>query len=120
MLKKSLYKFFYFQTLTQLLLISSISNSFANSTKYLCSQGMLNLYVIFDEKNKAVTSGKDKPKKYWTEGNKIFWLSANDVSVYEYTFENSYNRLSGELEIKIHNLITSENKWFSYKCAVNQ
>ena len=44
---------------------------FANSTKYLCSQNMNHLYVIFDKKKK-VASGNDNPKKYWTEGNNVF------------------------------------------------
>ena len=93
---------------------------FANSTKYLCSQNMNHLYVIFNKKEKKVTSGNDNPKKYWTEGNNVFWVSANDVTVYEYTFENSYNRLSGKLKIKSHNLVTSQNSWFDYECAVNK
>ena len=49
----------------------------------------------------------------------MFLGIANDVTVYEYTFENSYNR-SRKLKIKSHNLVTSQNSWFDYECAVNK
>ena len=120
MFQKLLYKFFKYAVLNFSFLIFYVYPTFANSTKYICSQNIQNLYVIFDQTEKKVVTGRGNPNKYWTEGNYIFWVSADDVTVYEYTFENSYNKLSGKLKIKSHNLVTSQNNWLDYKCAVNQ
>ena len=48
-----------------------------------------------DIKKKTIVTNKGKTNKFWTEANYTFWYSANDLTVYEYTFKNSYNKLSG-------------------------
>ena len=35
------------------------------------------------------------------EASNIFWNTANDFTVYEYTVKNSYNKLSGILKVKV-------------------
>lgn len=101
-------------------LISFISSAIANPAKYLCRGEINNLYVIFDTNFKEVILGNNKPKKYWTSPNFKFWHSAKDYNVYEYSFKYSYNKLSGELRVKSHHLVTSENNWYDYKCSINQ
>ena len=120
MIRKQFYNFFNKAVLSILFLILFISISNANPTKYLCNKGMDNLYVTFDKKEKKVIAGYSKPKKYWTEASFIFWISADDTTVHEFTFENSYNRLSGKLKIKSHNLVSSRERWLYYNCLANQ
>ena len=114
------YKFHVFITSSVFLLISSISNAIANPVKYICTGDTNNLYVIFNTKQKQVITGNNNPKKYWTDPNFRYWHSAKEYLVYEYTFNYSYNKLSGNLEVKSHNMVTSENKWYYYKCVINQ
>ena len=92
----------------------------AEPTKYLCSKDTDSLYVTFNTKEQKVIVGSTNPKKYWTEANSIFWLSAHNITVNEFTFQNSYNQLVGKLNIKSHNLVTSENRWLNYDCKVSQ
>ena len=103
-----------------IILLTSTDIANAQITKYYCNGEANQFFITIDTKMKTIVTNKGKPNKYWTEGNYIFWVSADDVTVYEYTFENSYNKLSGKLKIKSHNLVTSQNNWLDYKCAVNQ
>ena len=55
--------------------------------------------------------------------NRYFATNSHDYlikDVYEYTFNLSFNKLSGKLEVKSHNLVTSEDKWYYYTCRINQ
>ena len=101
-----------------LLTLTNIAN--AQVTKYSCNGETNQFFIIFDSKKKTIVTGKSKPNKYWTEANYTFWNSANDFTVYEYTFKNSYNKLSGILKVKSHHLVTSQDKWYDYECSINQ
>ena len=92
----------------------------AQVTKYYCNGEANKFFITFDSKKKTIVTGKSKPNKYWTEANYTFWYLANDFTLYEYTFKNSYNKLSGVLKVKSHHLVTSENKWYDYECSINQ
>ena len=102
------------------ILISTISLAIADTTKYFCNGAVNQFFITFDTKKKLIIIGSDKPKKYWTEANYIFWHSANDYTVYEYTFKKSYNKLFGKLRVRSHHLVTSKNNWYDYECTVNQ
>ena len=102
------------------LLIFIISSAKAETIKYFCNGEANQFFITFDSKKKTIITGKGKPNKFWTEANYIFWHSANDLTVYEYTFKKSYNRLSGVLKVKSHHLVTSQDKWYDYECSVNQ
>lgn len=97
----------------------SFSPVYASSAKYFCT-GVTNQFLItLDKKEKSITVGNNNPKKYWTENDYIFWHSASDYTVYEYTFKISYNKLSGKLRVKSHHLVTSKNNWYDYKCVIS-
>ncbi len=102
-----------------LLLISTISIANAE-IRYFCKGEDNKFFINFNTKKKTIVLGDNKPKKYWTESNYIFWHTAKDYLVYEYTFKQSYNKLSGELKVKSHNLITSVNNWYDYQCLINE
>ncbi len=106
--------------ISSLLLLISISLANANTNKYYCSGKVNQFFIIFNTQEKTINIGNRSPKKYWTKANYTFWHSARDHTVYEYTFENSYNKLSGKLRVKSHHLVTSEDKWFDYECTINQ
>ena len=95
-----------------------ITSAIANTDKYLCRGENNNIFLKFED-NKQVIIGDNNPKKYWTKPNFRFWHSAKDYSVYEYSFNYSFNKLSGKLEVKSHNLVTSEDKWYYYTCKIN-
>ena len=101
-------------------IMSYISTAIAIPAKYICLGETNNLGIIFDTKLKKVVVGNNKPKKYWGESIYRFWHSAKGYNVYEYTFKYSYNKLSGELKVKSHHMVTSENKWFDYKCSITK
>ena len=100
-----------------ILFISAVK---ADTIKYFCNGEANQFFITFDLKEKTIVTGKDKPNKFWTEANYTFWHSANDLTVYEYTFKNSYNKLSGILKVKSHHLVTSENKWYDYDCSISE
>ncbi len=100
-----------------ILLIFLFNNPIAfAANKYLCADKNNKFFIMFDTNKKTVITGEDKNYKYWSEANYIFWQSANDYILNEYTFKISYNKLSGQLRLKTHNLVSSENKWFDYEC----
>ena len=105
-----------------LFIILFTSTNYANAqiTKYYCKGEANKFFITFDLKKKTIVTNKGKPNKYWTEANYSFWQSANDFTVYEYTFKNSYNKLSGILKVKSHHLVTGKNKWYDYECSINQ
>ena len=100
--------------------ISYMSFAIANSIQYFCTGEVNQFFITFDTSKKTITVGNSKPKKYWTKSNYNFWHSAKEFTVYEYTFKNSYNKLSGKLSVKAHHLITSENKWYDYECLISK
>ena len=103
-----------------ILLIFLFNNPIAfAASKYLCADKTSKFFIMFNTNKKTVITGKSKSYKYWSEANYIFWQSANGYIVNEYTFKSSYNKLSGQLKIKSHNLVSSENKWFNYECKKN-
>jgi len=93
---------------------------YANSNKYLCNGDVNNLIINFDTKNNIVIFGNTQKAKFWTEPHFIFWHSTEENILYEYTFKVSYNKLSGELMIKSHNLVSSQNEWLNYDCLLEQ
>ena len=95
------------------------SVAFAKEINYSCKDGFNQLNVSFDYTNQTVKIEKNSIFKFWLENNFIFWQSANGNQVYEYTFKKTFNQLSGQMSIKGHNLITSENNWYNYDCIVN-
>ncbi len=97
-----------------------ITKANAFTAKYFCNGKINQFFIMFNNKNKTITIGNSNPKKYWTKDNYTFWHSAGDYIIYEYTFKKSYNKLSGELKIKSHHLITSENDWYDYECSISQ
>ena len=97
----------------------TISPVKAHTIKYFCNGETNQFFITFDSKKKTVITGKSKPNKFWTEANYIFWHSANDYTVYEYTFKNSYNKLLGVLNVKSHHLVTSQEEWYDYKCSIS-
>ena len=105
-------------TIAILLVFFNSPTAYAAS-KYLCANTTNKFFIMFNTDKKIVITGKGKTYKYWSEANYIFWQSANDYIVNEYTFKSSYNKLSGQLKIKSHNLVSSENKWFDYECKKN-
>ena len=100
--------------------ILTISPVKAETIMYFCNGEANQFFITFDSKKKTIVTGKGKPNKFWTEANYIFWHSANDLTVYEYTFKNSYNKLSGILKVKSHHLVTSQDKWYDYECSVSE
>ena len=99
--------------------ILTISNVKAE-TKYFCNGETNQFFIKFNKKKKTISIDNRNPNKYWTETDYIFWQTANDLTVYEYTFKNSYNKLSGVLQVKSHHLVTSENKWYNYDCSISE
>ncbi len=99
------------------LLSSSLAS--ANSSKYFCTGESNQFFIKINQNSKTVLIGNKGPNKYWTESNYIFWQSAKDYSVYEYTFKKSYNKLSGVLKVKSHHLVTSKNDWYDYQCSIS-
>ena len=102
-----------------LLIISTISIANAE-IKYFCNGKDNDFFINLNTQNKTIVLGNNKPKKYWTKANYIFWQSANDYTLHEYTFKNSYNKLTGVLKVKSHHLVTSEDRWYDYECIMNQ
>ena len=102
------------------LIFTGISLASADTNKYFCTGKIDQFFITFDTKKKTIITNNSNPKKYWTETNYIFWHTASNYMVYEYTFKNSYNKLSGILKVKSHHLVTSENNWYNYECAINQ
>ena len=102
------------------LFFTSTSFTHAYTNKYFCSGKTNQFFIIFDTKQQTIITSNSNPKKYWTETNYIFWHTASDYTVYEYTFKNSYNKLSGILKVKSHHLVTSENKWYDYQCSISK
>ena len=100
--------------------ILTISTANAETNKYFCNGVSNQLFITFDSKKKTVITGKSKTNKYWSEANYIFWNTATDFTVYEYTFKNSYNKLSGILKVKSHHLVTSKNEWYDYECSISK
>ena len=100
--------------------LTFISSAKAETIKYFCNGEANQFFITFDSKKKTIVTGKGKPNKYWTESNYTFWHSANDFTVYEYTFKNSYNKLSGILKVKSHHLVTSQDKWYDYDCSISK
>ena len=98
--------------------ISSIAN--ADTFKYFCNGKVNQFFITFDNKNKTIIVGNEKPKKYWAETNYLLWQSANDYTVYEYTFKNSYNKIASKLKVKSHHLVTSQNNWYDYECEISK
>ena len=103
-----------------LILFLNFSSAIANTSQYFCTGDANQFFLNLNKIKKTIILGDETPKKYWIKGNYIFWHSFSDYSVYEYTFIQSYNKLSGELKVKSHHLITSENTWYFYKCSVSQ
>ena len=103
-----------------IILFTSANIANAQVTKYFCNGEANQFFITIDAKKKTIVTNKGKPNKYWTEANYTFWHSANDFTVYEYTFKNSYNKLSGILKVKSHHLVTSQDKWYDYECSINQ
>ena len=103
-----------------LIILSTISVANAQITKYYCNGEANQFFITIDTKKKIIVTNKGKPNKYWTEANYTFWHSANDFNVYEYTFKNSYNKLSGILKVKSHHLVTSKNEWYDYECSISE
>ena len=103
-----------------LLIFTGVSFANANTSKYFCTGEINQFFISFDTKNKTIKTGNDIPQKYWTETNYIFWHTASEYMVYEYTFKNSYNNLSGILKVKSHHLVKSENIWYDYECSITQ
>ncbi len=100
--------------------ILTISPIKAETIKYFCNGESNQFFITFDTKKKIIITGNGKPNKFWTEANYTFWQSANDHTVYEYTFKKSYNKLSGILKVKSHHLITSKDEWYDYKCQITE
>ena len=103
-----------------IILLTSANIANAKITKYYCNGEANQFFITFDSKKKTIVTGKGKPNKFWTEANYTFWHSANDFTVYEYTFKNSYNKLSGILKVKSHHLVTSKNEWYDYECSISE
>ena len=100
--------------------ILTISPVKAESIKYFCNGESNQFFITFVSNKKTVIIGKSKTNKYWSEANYIFWNTANNFTLYEYTFKNSYNKLSGILKVKSHHLVTSKNEWYDYECSVSE
>ena len=100
--------------------ILTISSVNADTNKYFCNGVSNQFFIKFDTKKKTIVINKGKPNKYWTEANYTFWHTAYDFTVYEYTFKNSYNKLSGILKVKSHHLVTSKNEWYNYECSISE
>ena len=100
--------------------ILTLSPVKAETIKYFCNDEYNQFFITFNSKKKTIITGDGKPNKFWTEANYIFWHSANDYTVYEYTFKNSYNKLSGVLNVKSHHLVTSKNEWYDYECSISK
>ena len=102
------------------LLTLNISIANGDTISYICNGEANKFFITFDTKKRTIVTENTNPKKYWIKDEYSFWHSASENSVYEYTFKNSYNKLSGKLRVKSHHLITSENNWYDYECVVNQ
>ena len=69
---------------------------FANSTKYLCSQNMNHLYVIFDKKKKSLPAEMITPRN---TGLKGIMFTFNDTQ--QNILSKIHNRLSRKLKLKV-------------------
>ena len=103
-----------------IIVFTSTNYAYSQITKYYCNGETNQFFIIIDSKKKTIVTGKSKPNKYWTEENYTFLHTANDFTVYEYAFKNLYNKFSGILKVKSHHLVTSQDKWYDYECAINQ
>ena len=100
-----------------ILLIFLFNNPTAYAaSKYLCTDKTSKFFITFNTNKKTTIVGNSNPTNYWIDANYIFWQSVNDYILNEYTFKSSYNKLSGQLRLKSHHLVTSENKWYDYEC----
>ena len=102
------------------LFLIPIREVYSYPMKYLCKGDKNQFFLTFDKKKKTIIIGHSKSNKYWTEADYIFWQSANNYTVYEYTFKNSINKLSCTLKVKSHHLVTSKDNWYNYECVINQ
>ena len=100
------------------LILYIIPSANAETSKYFCTGEVNQFFIFINTKKKTIITGNSNPKKYWLKDDYTFWHSASEYSVYEYTFEKSYNRLSGILNVKSHHLVTSQEEWYDYECSI--
>ena len=113
--------FFLILSFVVFIFFGSISYLYAQTSKYFCVGESNHFYFSINEESQKITIGNKKSQKYWTGNPDLtFWHTASGYSVHEYTFDKSFNKLSGKLEIKSHNLITSADKWHYYKCSISE
>ena len=100
--------------------LSNISLANANSTKYVCSGDANYLYIIFDTEKNTVIAGDSNPHKYLKQTDFLYWHST--VSIQNVTLVRSFifHKPTGKMSVKSDNLITSGEKMYFYKCAINQ
>lgn len=55
-----------------LFLLTTLSSSYADTTKYFCTGITNQFFITFDNKKKTIIVGNNNPKKYWTENDYIF------------------------------------------------
>ena len=100
--------------------ISIVSIANANPTKYLCSGDTNYLYVIFDTEKKIVIAGKSNPHDYFVQTDFRFWHTTSQQDNQTLIRSYIFHKPSGKMSVKSDNIITSGEKMYFYKCAINQ
>ena len=99
--------------------VLSFSTSYADFNNYICTGKVNKISISFDIVKNSVKTENTKPTTYRTKADYRMWQTVKGHILFEYIFKLSYNKLSGNLEVKSHNLVSSENQWYNYECKIN-
>lgn len=100
--------------------VLSFTTANAGLNNYVCLGKANKISISFDTMKNSVKTENTKPTTYQTKSDYRMWQTVKGHILFEYTFKLSYNKLSGKLEVKSHNLVTSENQWYNYECKVTK
>ena len=102
--------------LTIIILLISLSHSYATTYKYLCRGDGSRVVLQFDESKKLVITNNQKPHKYKIKDGITYWdslkESPNAVIVNSFLFQKS----TGKLAIDSHSFVSSFNKKYYMLC----
>ena len=102
--------------LTIIILLISLSHSYAITYKYLCRGDGNRVVLQFDESKKLVITNNQKPHKYKIKDGITYWdslkESPNAVIVNSFLFQKS----TGKLAIDSHSFVSSFNKKYYMLC----
>ena len=98
------------------ILLISLSHSYATTYKYLCRGDGSRVVLQIDESKKLVITNNQKPHKYKIKDGITYWdslkESPNAVIVNSFLFQKS----TGKLAIDSHSFVSSFNKKYYMLC----